>query len=97
MTQRSLSVLIVLNVVLLAAIALTFGPTNKAQAQLGGGGGEYLMLAGNSGGLPQQVIYILDKRSGNLAAITINSANGKVDLVGKRELAKDLKTGGQGR
>lgn len=92
MTQRSLSILIVLNVVLLAAIALTFGPVQQANAQLGGGGG-YLMIAGNSAQSPQQVVYIMDTRNGRIVAMTVNSANDKVEIVGSREVNKDLEGG----
>lgn len=92
MTQRSLAVLIVLNAVLLAAIALTFGPVEKAQAQIGGG--SYLMLAGNSANSSQQVVYIMDTRSGRVAAFTVNSANKRVEVVGGREIGDDLNAGG---
>jgi len=92
MTQRSLAVLIVLNAVLLAAIALTFGPVEKVQAQIGGG--SYLMLAGNSANASQQVVYIMDTRSGRIAAFTVNSANKRVEVVGGREIGDDLQGGG---
>ncbi|MEM6258444.1 MAG: hypothetical protein AAF711_19340 [Planctomycetota bacterium] len=95
MNQRSLAVLIVLNVVLLAAIALTLGPApQQAQAQLGGG--SYLMIAGNTGSAPQQVIYVMDTRTGRVAAFILDSATKKVREVGVREIADDLK-GGTGR
>lgn len=95
MTQRSLSVLIVLNAILLAAIALTFGPVEKAEAQLGGG--SYLMLAGNIVGAQQQVVYIMDTRSGEVRALTVNSANKRVEPIGKRNISDDLKGNGGGR
>lgn len=91
MNRRSLSVLIVLNVVLLAAIALTLGPVPHAQAQLGGG--SYLMIAGNASQAQQQVIYVMDTRTGNLVGFTVNSANKKVDIVGGRKVADDIKDG----
>jgi hypothetical protein len=90
MTQRSLSALIVLNAVLLAAIALTFGPVPRADAmQLGGG--SYLMIAGNSANVQPQIIYIMDTRNGRVAGFTVNSANGKVEIVGAREIGDDLR------
>lgn len=92
MTHRSLAVLIVLNAVLLAAIALTFGPVNKAQAQLGGG--SYLMLAGNTTQAQTQVVYVMDTRSGRVAAFMINSATKKVQAVGARRIGDDLKGDG---
>ncbi len=94
MTQRSLAVLIVLNAVLLAAIALTFGPVEKANAQLGGG--SYLMIAGNTANASQQVIYVMDTRNGRVAGFTVNSANNRVEIIGGREIADDLDGGGGG-
>lgn len=94
MNRRSLAVLIVLNVVLLAAIALTLGPVPKAEAQLGGG--SYLMIAGNSGQAPQQVIYVMDTRTGRVAGFLLDSATKKVREVGVREIADDLKAGAGG-
>ena len=95
MTQRSLAILIVLNAVLLAAIALTFGPVQKANAlQLGGG--SYLMIAGNTTQAAQQVIYVMDTGNGRVAAFTINSANQKVEIIGAREIGQDLKGAGEG-
>ena len=95
MTQRSLAVLIVLNAVLLAAIALTFGPIQQANAQIGGG--SYLMIAGNTTQAAQQVVYVMDTRNGRVAAFTVNSANKKVEIVGGREIAQDLQGGGDDR
>ena len=96
MNRRSLSVLIVLNVVLLAAIALTLGPVSKAEAQLGGG--SYLMIAGNTTQNPAQVIYVMDTRTGRVAGFMVDSATKKIREVGVREIADDLKAGaGRGR
>ena len=92
MNRRSLSVLIVLNVVLLAAIALTLGPVPKAEAQLGGG--SYLMIAGNTSQAQQQVVYIMDTRTGRVAGFTVNSANKKIEIIGTRAIAEDLKRSG---
>lgn len=94
MNRRSLSVLIVLNVVLLAAIALTLGPVPKAEAQLGGG--SYLMIAGSTAQAQQQVVYVMDTRTGRVAGFTVNSANKKVEVIGTREIADDLKAGAGG-
>lgn len=94
MNRRSLSVLVVLNVVLLAAIALTLGPVPKAEAQLGGG--SYLMIAGNTSQAQPQVVYVMDTRTGRVAGFTVNSANKKVQVIGTRAIADDLKRGGAG-
>ena len=95
MNRRSLSVLIVLNAVLLAAIALTLGPVPKADAQIGGGG-DYLMIAGSTPQAQQQVVYIMDLRNSRVAGLTVNSANNKVEIIGGRSIGKDLKDGGGG-
>lgn len=91
MNQRSLSVLVILNAVLVAAIAMTFGAaTPQAQAQ-GIGGGSYLMLAGNTQQRQQQaVVYVMQVNTGRVAAFLVNSANGDVDIVGAREVAADI-------
>lgn len=94
MTQRSLSVLIVLNAVLLAAIALTFGPVQQAQAQFSGG--KYLMIAGDTAQGQQQVVYVMDTSNGRVVAFTVNSANKSYKIVGGRSIAQDLKGGGDG-
>ena len=91
MNRRSLSVLIVLNVVLLAAIALTLGPVPKAEAQIGGG--SFLMIAGDASQAQQQVIYVMDTRTGNLVGFTVNDANQKVEIIGGRKIADDIKNG----
>ncbi|MEM9416252.1 MAG: hypothetical protein AAGA29_12365 [Planctomycetota bacterium] len=95
MTQRSLAVLVILNAVLIAAIAMTFGPgTSQVQAQ-GIGGGGYLMIAGDTQQRQQQaVVYVMQVNTGRVAAFLINSANGDVTLVGAREVANDLEDDG---
>lgn len=96
MTQRTLAVLVVLNAVLLAAIALTFSSGTPAQAQIGGGG--YLMIAGNDNGIPnQQVIYIMNTGNGRVAALLVDGANGNITPIGGRSIADDLNAGGGGR
>lgn len=92
MTQRSLAILIVLNAVLLAAIALTFGPVEKAQAQFGGG--NYLMLAGNSDASPLQVVYVMEANSGRVVSFTVDSATKKLEVIGGRKIGQDLKGDG---
>jgi hypothetical protein len=91
MNQRSLAVLIVLNAVLLSAIALTVGPVPRAEAQIGGG--SFLMISGDTAQAQQQVIYVMDTSTGNLAGFTVNSANKKVEVIGGRKVADDLRKG----
>lgn len=89
MTQRSLAVLIVLNAVLLAAIGLTFGPAQKAEAQ-GLGGTSYLMIGGNPGSGSQQAVYILDKSTGRIVGFVFNSSTKKYAPIGVRNIVKDM-------
>ena len=99
MTQRSLAVLAIFNVVLIAAIALTFGAVPpQAQAQpLGGGGGSYLMIAGNTEQRQQQqVIYVLQVNTGRVAGFLLNSGNGEVTFIRGREIAEDLQDNNDG-
>ena len=96
MTQRTLAVLVVLNAILLAAIALTMSSPQQAQAQIGGG--SYLMIAGNNAAIPQQqVIYIMNTTTGQVGAILVNDANGRIDPIGSRQLSTDLTNVGGGR
>lgn len=95
MTQRTLAVLVVLNAMLLAAIALTLSSPEPAQAQIGGG--SYLMIAGTNDAMPQQqVIYILNTGTGQLGAILIEDATGRIRPVGFREIGADLNAAGGG-
>ena len=65
MTQRSLAVLVILNAVLIAAIAMTFGATTQeANAQGIGGGGSYLLSS------PIQRIF-RDAQAGALMAYSV--------------------------
>lgn len=99
MTQRSLAVLVILNAMLIAAIAMTFGATTQeANAQGIGGGGSYLIIAGNTQQREQQaVVYVMQVNTGRVAAFLVNSANGDVTVVGARNIANDLQEGGGGR
>ena len=99
MTQRSLAVLVILNAVLLSAIAMTFGANpQSAQAQLGGGG-QYLILAGSTQQREaQEVIYVMQVNTGQVAAVLVNSGNKRVDRLAPRDVSRDLRgeSGGGG-
>jgi len=98
MTHRSLAVLIILNALLIAAIATTFGATSQSAQAQGLGGGNYLMIAGDTSQNGQQaVIYIMDTGTGRVAAIQVNSANGRISPVGAREIGNDMRNGGGGQ
>ena len=94
MNRKSLSALIVLNIVLLAALVVTFfGPRAEAQP-LGGGGGRYLAIAGGVQGRTQQAaIYIVEQSSGALAVIMFNTSNNKMEVLAGRNVGQDLTRG----
>ncbi len=59
MNMRTLVVLIVMNVALLAALIVTFAAPEPAEAQLGGGGNQYLLISGQVQGRAQQAgVYV---------------------------------------
>ena len=94
MNQRSLPALIVLNIVLLAALAVTLlSPRAEAQG-LGGGGGRYLAIAGNVQARDQQAaVYIVERDSGALAVIMFNTSNKKMEILAFRDVKQDLTRG----
>lgn len=80
MSSRSLAALIVLNAVLLAAVAVTaFAPPAKAQF---GAPSQYMMIAGNVlGRNQQQGIYIIDRTTARIIGLFFNSSNNKVEPI----------------
>lgn len=97
MNLRSLGALVVLNAVLLAALAVvTFAPA-PAQAQLGAAG-EYLMIPGFAQGRDnQEAVYIIETKTARMVAIFVNPRN-EIELVGARDIAADVQAGpGRGR
>lgn len=55
------------------------------------------MIAGSSAQAGQQaVVYIMDTGTGRVAALQVNSANGRVKIVGGREVGNDMRNGGGG-
>ncbi len=90
MTQRSLAGLILINAVLLASLVVAAFSPEPAQAQLGGGGGQYLMIAGNVTGRDSQAaVYIIELRSGRIAAIMFNGSNNNLEIVAGRNVSED--------
>jgi hypothetical protein len=80
--------LLVLNVVLLALLALvTFG--SGAGAQSARGRGEYTMVSGGANGTDAGIIYIVDVANQEMIAMTYNSNTKVLDGVGYRNLATD--------
>ena len=90
MTQRSLAALILLNVVLLAGLVVVGFAPQPAQAQLGGGG-QYLMIAGKTAQRQSQsVVYVLNVRTAQVAALLYRSADNRVEPIDGRDIRNDL-------
>ena len=91
MNHRSLAALIVLNLALLAALAVTVFTPQPAEAQFGGAN-QFLMLSGQITGREQQaVVYIIAIRSGNMVAAIYNGSNKKLDFIARRSVANDMR------
>ncbi len=90
MNKRSLAGLILINAVLLAALVVTGFAPEPAQAQFGGSGGQYLMIAGDATGRDAQAaVYIADLRSGKVVAVMFNGSNDKLELIAGRDVSQD--------
>ncbi len=92
MNRKSLGVLLVLNLVLIASLAVVSLTPAPAQAQLGGRGGNYVMIAGPLRGRAQQSgVYVLDLARGQMAWVIYNSDTGKPELVARRDVGADVR------
>jgi hypothetical protein len=95
MNKRHLKGLLALNAALLLALGLTALAPERAPAQLGGSGGEFLMVAGDTRQRnQQQVVYILEKNTGMLAAGLFSSNNNNWEWIDARPVRAE---GGRGR
>lgn len=92
MTKRSLTALVVLNAVLLAAVVVTAFAPPTAQAQFGART-QYMIIAGEVRGRPQQEgIYVIDRRSAQVLGLFFNSSNDQVEGVAPpRSIANDVR------
>lgn len=91
MTSRSLTALVVLNAVLLAAIVVTaFAPSAEAQF---GAPSQFMMIAGDVRARnSQQGIYIIDRRTARIIGLFFNSSNDRVEPVAPpRSVAADVR------
>lgn len=89
MNKRSLAGLILINAVLLASLVVTGFSPAPAQAQLGGGG-QYLMIAGDVTGRDSQAaVYIIELSTGRVAAIMFNGSNKTLEIIAGRNIAED--------
>lgn len=97
MDNKSLATLILLNVVLIAGLAVVALTPQPAQAQLRGRG-EYTMLSGRTKSRSNaDVIYLADLNSGKLAAIIYESQNERLTDLGRFDLSHDLEGAGNAR
>ena len=97
MTHRSLAVLIVLNVVLLAGLTSTVFSPAPAEAQFGGGR-QYTMIAGQATGRSgQSVIYITDLTTGRIATLFYNGSSKEFEFFRGRNIGSDAQGAGTGR
>jgi hypothetical protein len=98
MNRRSLGALIVLNAVLLAALAvLTFSPP-QATAQGFGARSDYLMIPGFAQGRSnQEAVYIFELRSSKMVALFFNAARSEIEYIAARDIAGDVQAGPRGR
>jgi hypothetical protein len=96
MTQRSLAVLIVLNLILLAALSVTVVSPTPASAQFGARS-QFTMIAGAATGRSgQSVIYIVDLASSRIAPIFYNSSSKKFEFFTGRTISEDMGSAGTG-
>ncbi|MEO1237343.1 MAG: hypothetical protein AAFX76_11200 [Planctomycetota bacterium] len=97
MTQRSLAVLIVLNVVLLGALSVTVMTPPAAEAQFGGNKA-YTMIAGSVRGRGSQAaIFVVDLNTTQVAPLFYNGNNRRFEFFGGRTLADDMNEVGNNR
>ena len=97
MTHRSLAALILLNTVLLAALVVTSFSPPRAHAQLGGGT-QFMMISGAIQGRNSlDGIYIIDRRTTRMIAETFDSRNQEFDIIGGRNMRRDVQRGTQRR
>ncbi len=81
MTQRSLTMLIVLNAVLLAALSVSVLTPPAAQAQFGGGSNFTMISGAITGRDSQDAVYVTDLSTSRLAAIIFNSSNNSFSVL----------------
>ena len=97
MTSKPLSVLITLNVVLLAVLVL-LTLTPKAPAQPFGGAGNYLMISGNAQGRSSQsAVYIVELNTARMITVFFNSANNEFEAIAATDIGQDTERAAAGR
>ncbi len=96
MTQRSLTMLIVLNAVLLAALSVSVFSPPAAEAQIGGGA-NFTMIAGSvTGRSDQDAVYVIDLNTSRMAALIFNSNNNEWVVLDGVTVSEDAARGAGG-
>ena len=91
MNKQSLGALVVLNVVLLAALAVVSVLPGEAQAQARRGRGEYVMIAGQAfGAQDRSIIYILEMKGFKMAAVLFDGRKKQLAGIDRRDMLPDL-------
>ena len=91
MNKHTLAALIVLNVVLFFALLVT-APTSTHAQGFGGNQGAFVMIAGDLKGRNQQdAIYIIERNTGNMIAMTYEPSQQRVRPLGRTNLANDIR------
>ena len=89
MNKQSLGALVALNMVLLVALVMVSIGPEPAYGQLRRA--EYLLVSGNVEGRNQQDgIFVIELGTSRMIALFFNAANNTVDVVGGRDLSKDM-------
>lgn len=97
MTSRSLAMLVFVNAVLLAALALTTFSPSPAAAQFGGGR-SYTMISGEvTGRNNQAAVYIIDLSSSAVAPVFYNGSKKEFEFFGGTIVSDDAARVGQTR
>ena len=99
MRKKTLPALVVLNAALLVMVAAFWLiPAPSAEAQLGGRGNDYVMVAGDVRGRTDvEVVYILETTSARMAAITYRSDTTRLDVLDGTNIANDVRGAGARR
>ena len=91
MNRKHLAGLIALNCILLLTLGtLSFGPSD-AQAQAGGGGGDYLMIGGQTRGQINNTVYITDIRNGLMIGVMYDMNRRALVPIAGRRVADDMR------
>lgn len=93
-SMRSVSALVMLNLVLLLSLVVLNFSADSASGQLGLRN-EYVLIAGDITGKPDQAaVYILELKSQRMVAIAYDSRSRKIIPLGSRVISEDVRAGG---